>query len=231
MKLTIIIPVFNESATIEEIILAVEQTKLPAPFDKEILIVDDGSHDGTTEKLKHFESHPDIKIFFQEKNQGKTHAVNCGIKNATGDFIIIQDADLEYSPDNYFSLLKKAMAQKAPIVYGSRFLGTIKGMTRINRWANKLSNKTINLLFKCNLTDFHTCHKLFKAEELKKIPIESKNFSFDTEITAKLLKKGIPIIEIPIHYSARAKKDGKKITWGNAIETYWTLLKCRFSDR
>jgi len=229
MKLSIIIPVYNENLTIKKIINDVFTVKLPKGVEKEIIIIDDGSNDGTVEILKTYKVSPNTKIFYHEMNQGKTAAVKTGIKQTTGDYIIIQDADLEYSPQNYSLLLKPVIENKAPVVYGSRFKGQIKNMTLVNRLANILSNITINILFQSNITDFHTCHKLIKKDILKNISINSNNFSFDTEITAKFLKRNIPIFEIPINYTARSKKSGKKITWANALETYFVLFKCKFS--
>ncbi len=228
MKLSIIIPVYNEKNTIKRIIDDVDRVIVQEGISKEIIIVDDGSNDGTTEILHSLHKKPYIKIFPQKQNQGKTAAVKIGLQYASGDYIIIQDADLEYPPDNYFKLLSLAIEKNAPAVYGSRFLGTIQNMTWVNQMANILSNKTINLLFNSQLTDFHTCHKLIKKEIFNKIPITSRNFSFDTEITSKMLKNHIPILEIPIDYTARDKKEGKKITWRNALETYYVLFKCKF---
>ncbi len=230
MKLSIIIPVFNEIITLDKIISAVKESQLDPNIAKEIIIIDDGSTDGSTEYLKENKD-PHLKILFHEKNQGKTAAVKLGIAHASGDYILIQDADLEYSPSHYAALVQKALEDNAPVVYGSRFLGQIRKMQPINRLANIISNKTINLLFRTDLTDFHTCHKLIKKDIFNKIDITSRNFSFDTEITAKLLKNNIPIVEIPINYIARDKKDGKKITWSNALETYYILFKCKFSRK
>jgi glycosyltransferase involved in cell wall biosynthesis len=227
MKLSIIIPVYNEKATIDKIVHSILQTRLPYQFSKEIIIIDDGSTDGTRDVVQNYAQLQEVKLLFQKNNQGKTAAVKKGIENATGDYILIQDADLEYPATNYALLLEKAFEQNASVVYGSRFLGTIENMTWINKMANIISNKTMNCLFRTRMTDFHTCHKLLKKEIFERITIRSQNFSFDTEITAKILRHHIPIIEIPIDYVARDKKDGKKITWATALEAYWTLFKCR----
>lgn len=229
MILSVIIPAYNEEQTILPIIKRVESVILPQNVEKEIIVVDDGSTDGTTAKLKGLPASPHLKIFFHEKNQGKTAAVKLGIEKATGNFILIQDADLEYDPEHYPALLDPLLRGKASVVYGSRFLGKIENMAFVNRFANKISNLTINALYGASITDFHTGYKLFKQEILKALPITSKNFTFDTEITARVLKKKIPIYEIPINYVARENKEGKKITWGLALETYLFLLKFRFS--
>ncbi len=229
MKLSIIIPVYNEVKTILEVLKRVQEVKLPGGITKEILVIDDGSTDGTKEILEQIPPDPAIRIFFQKQNQGKTAAVKIGIAQATGDFIVIQDADLEYDPKFYPILLDPILKQKADVVYGSRFKGRREGMTFINWLANKISNFTMNSLFHSHLTDFHSGFKLFKRDILKNIKITSKNFTFDTEITARLLDQGYLIYEVPIEYSARTREEGKKITWGSALETYFFLLKFKFS--
>ena len=226
MKLSIIVPVYNEEKTILAIIKNIESVSLPQNMTKEIIIVDDGSTDTTKEKLKEL-TNPLIKIFTQLKNEGKTAAVKLGIEKSTGDIILIQDADLEYSPTSYPQLLEPILNNKASAVYGSRFLGSIENMEWINRLANRISNITINFLYRTHLTDIHTCFKVFKKEVIKNIKIESRHFSFDAEITAKLLNKGYNIIEVPIPYTARSRKSGKKINWFTATEGYFVLLKCR----
>ena len=160
---------------------------------------------------------------------GKTTAIKLGIEKSTGDIILIQDADLEYSPKNYPDLLEPILVNKATIVYGSRFKGSIKGMTLTNRLANIFSNITATMLFAKLITDVNTCYKAFKKDVLQDITIESKNFTFETEITAKLLRKGHNIHEIPINYIARTQKKGKKMNWPKALEMYAGLIKYRFS--
>ncbi|MDO8580985.1 MAG: glycosyltransferase family 2 protein [Candidatus Omnitrophota bacterium] len=225
MILSIIIPVYNEEATIATIIERVLAVPFPAGFTKELVIVNDGSNDGTQEKLKAFSLNPQCRIFSLDKNQGKTAAVKLGLAQAAGDYIVMQDADLEYDPSYYPSLLEPILQGKADVVYGSRFQGTIQHMTFINRAANTISNLTINLLFHTRITDFHTCLKMFKRQALQGIDITSHHFSFDTEITVKLLKKGYTIHEVPIQYKARSREEGKKINWRTAIESYFVLLK------
>lgn len=230
MKLSIIIPVYNEAKTILKVIQKVQEVTLPEGITREILIVDDGSTDGTKEILEQIPPDPALRIFFQKQNQGKTAAVKIGITQATGDFIITQDADLEYDPRFYPMLLEPILKQKADIVYGSRFKGHREGMTFINWLANKISNFTMNSFFHSHLTDFHSGFKLFKSDILKNIKITSENFTFDTEITARLLDQGYSIDEVPIEYSARTKAEGKKITWGSALETYFFLLRYFFTS-
>jgi len=230
MILSIIVPVYNEKNTILELIDKVLLAQLPTGLSKEIIIVNDGSSDGTKEKLDQIKPSPEIKIYHSPKNLGKTHAVTFGLQQSTGDIIIIQDADLEYSPRYYSYLIEPILNKKTQIVYGSRFIGRIKKMALINRMANCISNFTINLLFGTKITDFHTCYKMFTRDALKNISITSQNFSFDTEITAKFLKNGFSIMELPIEYTARSRKEGKKINWHLALETYGVLFKVRFEN-
>ena len=226
MKLSIIVPVYNEERTVLAILKNIEAVSLPHNITKEIIVIDDGSTDTTKEKLKEL-TNPSIKIFSHPNNQGKTAAVKLGIEKSTGDIILIQDADLEYSPTSYPELLEPILNNKASVVYGSRFQGNIENMELINRLANRISNITVNFLYHTRLTDIHTCFKVFKKEVIKNIKIESRHFSFDAEITAKLLNKGYNIIEVPIPYTARSRKSGKKINWFTATEGYFVLLKCR----
>ena len=224
MKLSIIIPAYNEEHTIETVIDAVKSVKHQDNLEKEIIIVNDGSTDRTAQILDKYTSDPVIKIFHQ-KNMGKTAALSEGIKDATGDIILIQDADLEYMPDHYPKLVEPILKGETAVVYGSRFKGTIKDMTFINRFANVLSNIVFNLLFKTNITDINTCYKIFKKDIIKNITIESKDFTFETEVTAKLINQGQKIIEIPIDYVARSKEEGKKINWLKAWKMFWGIIK------
>jgi glycosyltransferase involved in cell wall biosynthesis len=228
MILSVIVPVYNEKNTIFKLLETVKAAQIPAGIKKEIIVVNDGSTDGTKETLDQIKPTPEIKIFHSPQNQGKTHAVVFGLKQARGDIMIIQDADLEYSPEHYAHLIKPILNKESQIVYGSRFMGTISRMTPINRMANRISNLTINALFGTKMTDFHTCYKMFTREAIKNIDIISRNFSFDTEITAKFLKNGFTILEIPIEYAARSDKEGKKMNWPMALETYGILFKVRF---
>jgi glycosyltransferase involved in cell wall biosynthesis len=231
MTLSIIIPVYNEEMTILAIVQEAQNTILPKDIKKEIIIVNDGSTDSTADQLNKINHSPAVRIFHLASNQGKTAAVKHGLTQSTGDIILIQDADLEYSPSHYSALLEPILRGKASVVYGSRFKGQITGMTFINRLANRISNLTINMLFGSHLTDFHTCFKMFKRDALKTIDITSQNFIFDTEITAKLLANGYEIYEVPIIYNARKRSAGKKITWRLALETYFFLIKFRMTYR
>ena len=227
MRLSVIIPVYNEKKTIKEIIKRVKEVKI----SKEIIIVDDGSTDGTKdflEKLKDYE----IRVFFHKKNYGKSHAVRVGIKEAKGDIVIIQDADLEYNPQDYPNLIEPILNGKTKVVYGTRFPKGRKHPTLLNLFylANKVLTIMANIFYNANITDEPTCYKVFDAKTLKSINLKSERFEFCPEITAKVKKKGFKIFEVPISYYPRTAKEGKKINWKDGIEAIWTLIKYRFSD-
>jgi glycosyltransferase involved in cell wall biosynthesis len=229
MKLSIIIPVYNEKATILKVIQQVESVLLPEGISKEIIIVDDGSTDGTSDIIRGLENRTLLRIFYRDKNSGKGAAVKLGLKEATGDILLIQDADLEYSPHHYPALLQPLLSNQADIVYGSRFLGSIKQMTVINRLANQLANFTTWMLFGTRITDINTCFKMFKKDVLTGMDFSAERFGLDTEITAKVLNRGYRIHEVPIEYCARKDREGKKMTWGQALELYYILIKYRFT--
>lgn len=224
-KLSIIIPVYNEARFIDIVIKKIKAIKLPGDIAKEIIIINDASTDDTGKILEQYNSDSAINIFHQEKNMGKASAVRLGIERSTGDIILIQDADLEYNPDDYPKLIEPIIAHKSPVVYGSRFKGTIKGMHLINRIANIVSNITLNLLYNTKISDVNTGYKVFKRDVLNDIKLISENFTFETEITAKLLNRGYEIYEVPIEYDARSKKEGKKINWPKAFQMYWGIIK------
>lgn len=229
-KVTIIIPAYNEEQTIAQVLQAVRDEPLPKDMEKEILVVDDGSSDQTAKIAEKFSNGHHVRVFRQIPNQGKAAAIKRGIAEARGDYILIQDADLEYSPSHYSDLIGPILDGKADIVYGSRFKGTIRSMHGINRWANVVSNITFNLLFGTKLTDVNTCFKLFRVQDIRSISIESDHFAFETEVTAKLVKKGLKIVEVPIEYEARSVEEGKKINWPKAVGMYWAIIRFRFSS-
>jgi len=227
MKLSVVIPVYNEESTIEEVISKVQAVTLPDGLAREIVVVNDGSKDRTARILGRLAPEPGLVIVHQT-NKGKTAALLTGFKNATGDIFLVQDADLEYDPQQYPKLLQPILEGKSEVVYGSRFLGRIEGMEPVNRWANEISNRTFKFLYGVVLTDINTCYKVFTRRSLEGITITSRNFAFETEFTVKLLRRGFAIKEVPIDYTARSRKAGKKIKWSTALEMYWPIIKYRF---
>ncbi len=228
-KLSVIIPVYNEAAHIKSVLDGIREVVLPNSVEKEIIVVDDSSTDGTAAILARYKNTPEMKIFHHDKNKGKTAAVLRGIKESTGTIIVLQDGDLEYRPTEYPKLLDPILSGRTKVVFGSRWLGSIKKMKLINRIANRISTATVNLLLGAQLTDVFCCHKAFRREVLNGIEITSKNFAFDSELTVKLLSLGYRIEEVPIGYIARSKSDGKKMTWPFALQMYGGLLKYKFA--
>ncbi|MDP1808514.1 MAG: glycosyltransferase family 2 protein [Actinomycetota bacterium] len=226
MKLSVIMPVYNEKTTIKEILRQVRSVDL-GDLDKEIIVVDDCSTDGTGDILK-LEADSSIKVIRHEKNQGKGAAVRTGLANATGDMIIIQDADLEYDPEDYLKLIDPVLKGKATVVYGSRFTGERRNMLFWHYLGNRFLSLVTNVLYNTTLSDMETCYKLFSREAIDGITIKSNKFDFEPEITAKLLRRGIRIYEVPISYAGREMEEGKKISWKDAFPALWALTKYRF---
>ncbi|MBN2280024.1 MAG: glycosyltransferase family 2 protein [Candidatus Marinimicrobia bacterium] len=227
MKLSVIIPTYNESATIETLLKKV----LAVPIHKEIIVVDDGSQDNTALLLKPFVDAKSVKYFRHEKNQGKGSAIKTAIRHLTGNVVIIQDADLEYDPEDYNKLIDPIIQQKAQVVYGSRFLNKSNKHSYMRFYLGGIFVSFIaNILYHQKLTDEPTCYKVFDAAFLKSIPLKCERFEFCPEITAKIAKKGIRIREIPINYYPRSIKEGKKINWKDGLEAIWTLIKYRFIE-
>ena len=197
-------------------------------IEKEIVVVDDGSSDGTREILKNRAAAGDIQLFLQPRNQGKGAAVREGLRRATGDILLIQDADLEYDPADYPILLRPILTGKAEVVYGSRFLGEHKAMYFWHSVGNQFLTLTTNVLFDSTLTDMETCYKVFTAEIARKLKLKSERWGFDPEITASILKLGYRIYEVPISYAGREYWEGKKIGWRDALTVLATLLRYRF---
>ena len=226
MKLSVIMPVYNEEATIQEIL---KQVRAVGIVD-EIIIVDDGSTDRTRELLKAEENQPGTNVIYQAHNQGKGAAVRTGIDRAAGDIILIQDADLEYDPRDYPMLIRPIVEGRVKVVYGSRFLGPRKAMMFWHMLGNRMLTLLTNVLYNAILSDMETCYKVFRADVIKGIPLRSKRFEFEPEITAKVLKRGHRIFEVPISYYGREYDEGKKITWREGPKAMWTLIKYRFVD-
>lgn len=243
MKVSILMPVYNERATLPEILRRVRSVNLtldgpqpiyadgPIVLEKEIVVVDDGSQDGSREILEAEAAKGDIRVVFHEQNQGKGAAVRTAIQAATGDILLIQDADLEYDPRDYPALLLPILEGRAEVVYGSRFLGgPRRAMLFWHMVANKLITLLTNILYDSILSDVETCYKAFRAEVIKPLPLRANRFEIEPEITAKVLKRGYRIYEVPISYTGREYHEGKKIGLKDAFEAVWALLKYRFVD-
>jgi glycosyltransferase involved in cell wall biosynthesis len=223
VDVSVIIPVYNERSTILEVVQRVQKQ----PFDKEIIIVDDCSTDGTTEMLKQTDWPDNVHVFFHPKNKGKGAALRTGIPHATKSITIIQDADLEYNPDDFGVVLKPILDGVADVVYGSRFLGIHRSFMLHHYIGNKMLTIMTNVLFNNILTDMETGYKAFRTDILKEVKIKSNRFDFEPEITAKVLKKGYRIYEVPIYYAGRDYAEGKKITWRDGFSAMWALLRFR----
>ena len=229
MKLSIIMPVYNEQATLSEILKQVREADL-GEIEKEIIVVDDGSSDGSREILAEEAKAGDLQVYYHDENRGKGAAVRTAIEHATGDLILIQDADLEYDPRDYPRLVQPIIEGRVSVVYGSRFLGPRKAMLFWHMLGNKLLTLTTNILYNAILSDMETCYKCFRADVIKDIPLHARRFELEPEITAKVLKRGHRIFEVPISYYGREFHEGKKISWRDAPIAFWTLLKYRFVD-
>ena len=228
MKLSIVIPVYNERGTIQELLGRVRAVSIDQ--EKEIVAVDDCSHDGTRDLLAQEAGNGDLKLVFHPVNMGKGAAVRSGLAQTSGDIVLIQDADLEYDPADYPSLLRPILGQQAKVVYGSRFLGQRKDMLLWHSLGNSFLTLAANLLYGSSLTDMETCYKVFTREVADRIRLRSPRWGFDPEITARILKLGYRIHEVPISYRGREFTEGKKINWRDGLVVLWTLLKCRFTD-
>lgn len=228
-KVSIIIPVYNEKDTLLALVEKVEQANF-AGLEKEIILVDDASNDGTSEILKGLTNK--YKVLFHEKNQGKGAGIRTAVKEATGDFVVIQDADLEYLPDDYDKLLPLLINDEADVVYGSRFKNpeNLKNFILKNKIANKFLTILTNILYGAEITDMETCYKAFKREFIQGITIKSNRFDFEPEITAKVMKNKARLKEVAISYNGRGHDEGKKINWKDGIHAILTIIKYRFID-
>jgi glycosyltransferase involved in cell wall biosynthesis len=225
-SLTVVMPVYNERVTVAEIIRRVRAAEVP--LDLEVVVVDDGSSDGTDQILKAIEDST-VRVVTHPVNQGKGAAVRTGIGRARGDIVLIQDADLEYDPDDWPALLDPILKGKAHVVYGSRFTGARKNMLLSHWIGNRFLSLVTNLLYATTLSDMETCYKVFDRRVLDGITIVSNRFDFEPEITAKVLRRGFRIFEVPISYAGREPEEGKKITWRDGFSALRALVKYRFT--
>jgi len=224
MKLSIIIPSYNEAATLPIIIKRLKQVKLKA--EKEVIVVDDGSTDGTKKQLTKISG---VTKVFLRQNRGKGAAVRAGLAKAAGDYILIQDADLEYDPQDISALLMPVLSGKAKVVYGSRFTGPHRNMLFWHLMGNKILSFTTNVLFNTTISDMEVGYKLIPTKLLKSLSLKSDRFGFEPEVTAKILKTGERIFEVPISYTGREFSEGKKITWKDGLESFYLLWKYRLA--
>ena len=224
--LTVLIPVFNEQGTIAEILRRVRQVDVG--LNLEIIVIDDGSSDGTSKILRALEDST-VRVVLHGKNQGKGAALRTGLSHARGDLVIIQDADLEYDPEDWPALLAPILKGKASVVYGSRFTGQRKNMLPLHWAGNRLLSLVTNVLYSSTLSDKETCYKVFDRRVIEGITIVSNRFDFEPEITAKVLRRGFRIYEVPISYAGREFDEGKKITWKDGFGALRALIKFRFT--
>ncbi len=227
--LSIIIPIYNEKKTIQALIEKVRRADVLG-LSKELILVDDGSDDGTRDILKKINN---AKVFFHETNKGKGAAVRTGLQHARGDIVLIQDADLEYDPNDYSALLAPLIAKKTDVVYGSRFVKSKmfpKNMYYTHCLGNMVLTGMTNMLYSANLSDMETCYKAMRKEAVKGLELSSVGYDIEPELTAKILKKGISIHEVPIQFEPRSFEEGKKINWKDGLAAAWTLVKYRFKE-
>lgn len=231
MKLSIVIPAYNEEATIEAIVRRVQAVDL-GPVEKEIIVVNDGSKDGTEEVLKGLSA---IRHVSHERNAGKGAALTTGFQSATGDIVLIQDADLEYDPDDYPAVIRPIVEGRSDVVMGSRFIlykpkffGTRRSPYLSHYIGNMLITSVTNLLYGQRFTDYEGCYKAFRRTVVTATPVKARGFEFDNELICKLMRKGTRIVEVPIRYTPRTYESGKKITWRHGAVMFWTIVKWRF---
>jgi glycosyltransferase involved in cell wall biosynthesis len=228
-KLSVIVPVFNERNTVVEVLRRMRAVELPDGIEREIIVVDDGSADGTRDVLRQL-GDSTVRIILHKENRGKGAAVRTGIEAASGDYILIQDADLEYDPEDWPKLIAPVLRGKARVVYGSRFTGERRNMLFFHWVGNRFLSLVTNVLYNTTLSDMETCYKLVERELAEDLQLRCNRFDIEPEITAKILRRKIRIYEVPISYTGREFDEGKKITWRDGFAALWTLAKFRFAD-
>ena len=227
VKLSVVIPVYNERDTILKVVEKVRAV----PIDKEIIIVDDGSTDGTQEVLRSLEGEAGLRVFYHKKNQGKGKALRTGFEVCQGEIVLIQDADLEYFPEEYPELIEPIEKGWADVVYGSRFLGKKHRVLYFHHYlANRFLTFISNLFTNLNLTDMETCYKVFKREVIQAINLKQDRFGFEPEVTVKMAKKRVRVFEVPVSYNGRTYLEGKKIRWKDGLVTLWCLFRYSLFD-
>jgi glycosyltransferase involved in cell wall biosynthesis len=224
--LSVVVPVYNERATVEEIIRRI----LAVPLRIELIVVDDGSKDGTRELLSALRERHDFRLIFQDRNQGKGAALRRGFQEVSGDIVIIQDADLEYSPEEYPQLIELICQGRADVVFGSRFLGRHRVFLFTHYLGNRLLTGITNVLYNTMLSDMETCYKVMRTDVIRSMTLRSDSFGIEPELTAKIFKRGYRVYEVPITYDGRGYEEGKKITWRDGVVALWVLLKYRFTE-
>lgn len=235
MKVSVIIPVYNEGRTLPEVLRRVREAVMPAGCEKEVIVVDDGSTDGTAATLREMACAGAVRAHYAGRNQGKGAALRAGLELVTGEIVLVQDGDLEYDPADYGRLLAPILAGRAEVVYGSRFLGAggawPLGMARRNRLGNRVLTAAANLLYRAEIGDEATAYKAFRTAALRRIRLRCRRFEFCPEVTAKLRRLGYRIVEVPISYHPRGIAEGKKVRARDGLQALWTLLRLRFAPR
>jgi glycosyltransferase involved in cell wall biosynthesis len=228
-KLSVIVPVFNERNTVVEVLRRMRAVELPDGIEREIIVVDDGSKDGTRDVLRQL-GDSTVRVVLHDHNNGKGAAVRTGFAHATGEYVLIQDADLEYDPEDWPKLLHPVLRGRARVVYGSRFTGERRNMLLLHWIGNRFLSMVTNVLYNTTLSDMETCYKLVERDLVCALHLRSDRFDIEPEITAKILKRGVRIYEVPISYSGREFDEGKKLTWRDGLSALKTLVVYRFRD-
>jgi glycosyltransferase involved in cell wall biosynthesis len=228
-KLSVVVPVYNERNTLVEILRRMRAVELPDGIEREIIVVDDGSTDGTRDVLKQL-GDSTVRVLMHDFSRGKGAAVRTAFEHTSGEYVLVQDADLEYDPEDWPKLLAPVIRGRARVVYGSRFTGERRNMLFLHWVGNRMLSLTTNILYNTTLSDMETCYKLIDADLLAQLRLRADHFDIEPEITAKILRRGIRIYEVPISYAGREFDEGKKITWRDGFAALWTLVKYRFTE-